>query len=92
MDGLLDRARASFAALTGVEPPGPFLPLGGVKMRRHRIVYVWGSACRPDAAPAGAGRFLPLDEARAAIEPQQRRFLDQLAVLVGGVGTEETPS
>jgi predicted NUDIX family NTP pyrophosphohydrolase len=89
MDRLLDRARVSFAAITGVEPPGPFLPLGGVKMRRHRIVYVWGCACRPDTAPAAA-RFLPLDEARAGIEPQQRRFLDQLAVLVGGAGTDGT--
>jgi hypothetical protein len=85
MDELLEQARVSFAALTGVEPPGPFLPLGGVKMRRHRIVYVWGCACSPAAVPA-AGRFLPLAEARARIEPQQRRFLDQLAVLVGRAG------
>jgi hypothetical protein len=88
MDELLRQARVSFAVLTGVEPPGPFLPLGGVKMRRHRIVYVWGCVCGPADAPA-AGRFLPLAEARARIEPQQRRFLDQLAVLVGRAGTAD---
>ena len=27
---------------TGLEPPGPFQPLGGVKAHQHKIVYAWG--------------------------------------------------
>ena len=113
LEQLLERAREGFAALTGLRPPGPFLPLGGVKMRLHRVVYVWacdtteaapvllaaergspvaavsspedGMAPSPGhAAYAGAG-FLPLDEARVAIDPQQRRFLDQLEGLLPGL-------
>ena len=116
LEQLLDHARSGFAALTGREALGPFLPLGGVKMRLHRVVYVW--ACETAEAPApiipaGAGRasaaatsaatlgdgpalrgasrvpfgdaeFLPLAEARSLIEPQQRRFLDQLEGLLTG--------
>jgi hypothetical protein len=114
LDTLLDHACHNFAALTGLQPPGPFLPLGGVKMRLHRVVYVWACAMTEapaPAAPAGAHReqatgisagateseaalvrpvrmaygdaeFLPLAEARALIEPQERRFLDQLEGLL----------
>jgi predicted NUDIX family NTP pyrophosphohydrolase len=85
MDRLLVAAHDSFAALTGFDPPGPFTPLGGVKTRGHRIVYVWACPCGPEAAPGGGGRFAALDEARAVVDPQQRRFVDQLGVLVGGV-------
>ena len=88
LDRLLEHARRSFTALTKLEPPGPFLPLGGVKMRLHRVVYVW--ACEMSGAPADpAGSdvaFLPLSEARALIEPQQRRFLDQLEGLLSRPG------
>jgi hypothetical protein len=117
LDQLLELARRDFALLTGLEPPGPFLPLGGAKMRLHRVVYVWACAVaeapRPDTLVAGPGRwpaagttgdpehgpgglasvlsvrrpyigaeFLLLAEARALIEPQQRRFLDQLEGLL----------
>jgi hypothetical protein len=85
MDRLLVTARESFAALTGFDPSGPFTALGGVKLRGHRIVYVWGCPGGSDAGPAGGGRFVELEKARAVIEPQQRRFVDQLAVLIGGV-------
>jgi len=85
MDRLLITARESFGALTGFAAPGPFTPLGGVKMRGHRIVYAWACPCGRDAAPGGGGRFVALDTARTLIEPQQRRFVDQLGVLVGGV-------
>jgi hypothetical protein len=125
LDQLLQLARGNFAALTGLQPAGPFLPLGGVKMRLHRVVYVWacsveapGSEGPPVAAPSplpqttrdstspsqdptpavalgpepagasaghisyAAAEFLKLAEARALVEPQQRRFLDQLEGLL----------
>jgi predicted NUDIX family NTP pyrophosphohydrolase len=114
LDQLLELARRNFAVLTGLEPDGPFLPLGGVKMRLHRVVYVWacavvvapepdasagalslspagGSAgdlerespaASPAASPHAGGEFLRFTEARARVEPQQRRFLDQLEGLL----------
>lgn len=91
MDRLLITARESFGALTGFEAPGPFTPLGGVKMRGHRVVYAWACPCEPEDALAGGGRFVALETARAAIEPQQRRFVDQLGVLVGGVEAAGSP-
>ena len=109
-DQLLELAQRHFALLTGLEPPGPFLPLGGVKMRLHRVVYVWAcsvsEAPEPDTLAVGPSRssaggpergsavdpftrslfigaeFLGLAEARVLIEPQQRRFLDQLEGLL----------
>ena len=110
-DQLLELAQRHFALLTGLEPPGPFLPLGGVKLRLHRVVYVWacavseapeletlgtadpslssvggaerGSAVGPSArSPFTGAEFLGLAEARVLIEPQQRRFLDQLEGLL----------
>lgn len=81
LDRLLEQARCGFTELTGLELAGPFLPLGGVKMRLHRVVYVW--ACEANEAPTLADAFfLPLAEARALVEPQQRRFLDQLEGLL----------
>ena len=114
LDQLLELARRNFAALTGLEPPGPFLPLGGVKMRLHRVVYAWAclvpvapepktslgalsrspagdpardpdrgsTTVRPACSPYAGAEFLPLAEARARVEPQQRRFLDQLEGLL----------
>jgi predicted NUDIX family NTP pyrophosphohydrolase len=104
-DQLLNHARLRFAELTGVEPEPPFLPLGGVKMRLHRIVYVWAgsvptaefdgsspgarwlsveNSAAGSARPFECGQILPLAEARGLIEPQQRRFLDQLEGLLAG--------
>jgi hypothetical protein len=126
MDQLLQLACANFVGLTGLQPAGPFLPLGGVKMRLHRVVYVWACsveapgpqgppgavlssppaargatspspsqdptpavAFTPEYTGASAGHasyagaeFLRLAEARALVEPQQRRFLDQLEGLL----------
>jgi hypothetical protein len=118
LDQLRELAQRNFAVLTGLEPDGPFLPLGGVKMRLHRVVYVWacsvagapepeastgalspssaGDSCgqaagglnrewaaaQPAHGPYTGAEFLELAEARARIEPQQRRFLDQLEGLL----------
>jgi predicted NUDIX family NTP pyrophosphohydrolase len=118
LDQLRELAQRNFAVLTGLEPDGPFLALGGVKMRLHRVVYVWActvapasdpeasagagspsltgnsvgqaaggphrewAAAQPARSPYAAGEFLQLAEARARVEPQQRRFLDQLEGLL----------
>lgn len=125
LDQLLQLACANFVGLTGLQPAGPFLPLGGVKMRLHRVVYVWACSVEapgpedppgatplpppqaargatspsqgltpavasgpgPGVLPAGGSpyagaEFLRLAEARARVEPQQRRFLDQLEGLL----------
>jgi predicted NUDIX family NTP pyrophosphohydrolase len=118
LDQLRELAQRNFAVLTGLEPDGPFLPLGGVKMRLHRVVYVWAcvlaavpepeasagvlspspagdsvgqaaggpnrewAAAQPARSPYAGGEFLQLAEARARVEPQQRRFLDQLEGLL----------
>jgi hypothetical protein len=82
MGNLLEQARTSFAAFSGLCPNGPFLPLGGVKMRGHRIAYMWACDGEGLAASSAGGRYVPLSKARSMIEPQQRRFLDQLVGLV----------
>lgn len=35
---------------TGLEPPGPFLPLGGVKAQGHKLIFAW--AAEHDCDPA----------------------------------------
>ena len=35
---------------TGLEPPGPFQPLGGVKAHQHKTIYAW--AAEHDCDPA----------------------------------------
>jgi predicted NUDIX family NTP pyrophosphohydrolase len=93
---------------TGLEPPGPFQPLGGVKAHQHKVIYAWAAEhdCDPAAIvsnafslewPPRSGRtaefpevdraaFFDLAAAREAIVPAQRRFVDELAALVGGPG------
>jgi len=89
-EALEEHARDEIEALTGFSVPQDCAALGGVKMRGHRIVYAWAcedrSGCEPVLArpQADSGRaydraaWHPLETARALIDPQQRRFLDQL--------------
>jgi hypothetical protein len=89
---MLDLARTGFAAAVGTLPSGSFRFLGGVKQHRHRVLYVWASEldCRslgpasepPDAAPLM--RYVDLRAARQLIVPSQRRFLDELEILLRG--------
>jgi len=89
---------------TGLEPEGPFRPLGGVKMHGHKLVFAWAVEHDCDAAaitsttftmewPPRSGRqaefpevdraaWFTLEDARRAIVPAQRRFLDDLAAIV----------
>ena len=89
---------------TGLEPAGPFQPLGGVKAHGHKLIFAW--AVEHDCDPAeltsntfslewpprsGRSREFPevdraawfrIEAAREAIVPAQRRFLDDLTVVV----------
>lgn len=87
---LLAVARRETREETGLEPPGPFQPLGGVKYRNHKFVYAWAVEfdCDADAIvsntftmewPPRSGRMREFPEAdRAAwfdLETARRKIL-----------------
>jgi predicted NUDIX family NTP pyrophosphohydrolase len=47
---LLAAARREFTEETGLQPHGPFLPLGTVKQKAGKLIHAW--ACAGDADPA----------------------------------------
>ena len=49
-EALLDAARRELREETGLEPEGPFLPLGSVRQKAGKTVHAW--ACEGDADPA----------------------------------------
>jgi len=101
---LLAVARREVREETGLEPGGPFQPLGGVKAHGHKLIFAWAAEHDCDAAaivsntfcmewPPRSGKTAEFPEvdraawfdlagAREAIVPAQRRFLDDLAVVV----------
>ncbi len=48
---LLAVARHEVREETGLEPDGPFLPLGGVKAHHHKLIFAW--AAEHDCDPGG---------------------------------------
>ncbi|MFA4964355.1 MAG: NUDIX domain-containing protein [Thermoleophilia bacterium] len=98
---------------TGLEPAGPFQPLGGVKAHHHKLVFAWAVEhdCDPEAIVSeaftmewpprsGQTRHFPevdraawftLPAAREAVVPAQRRFVDDLEILVGAGPRREAP-
>ena len=50
-EDLLDAARREFFEETGLAPHGPYLSLGAVKYRNHKVVHAW--AFEDDCDPAG---------------------------------------
>jgi predicted NUDIX family NTP pyrophosphohydrolase len=87
---LLAVARRETREETGLEPEGPFQPLGGVKYRNHKFVYAWAVEFDCDAAtivsntftmewPPRSGRMREFPEAdRAAwfdLETARRKIL-----------------
>jgi predicted NUDIX family NTP pyrophosphohydrolase len=103
--GLLAVALRETSEETGLRPPGPFVPLGGVKAHQHKLIYAWAVEhdCDPSTIvsntftiewPPRSGRqaefpevdraaWFDLAAAREAIVPAQRRFVDELVVVVG---------
>ena len=70
---LLDAARREFREETGVEPAGPFLPLGEIRQKAGKRVHAWAWEGDVDAAavtsnemrtewPRGSGRWLTFPE------------------------------
>ena len=70
---LLDAARREFREETGVEPAGPFLPLGDVRQKAGKRVHAWAWEGDIDPAkvtsnemrtewPRGSGRWLTFRE------------------------------
>jgi predicted NUDIX family NTP pyrophosphohydrolase len=105
---LLAVARREVCEETGLQPAGPFLPLGGVKAHQHKLIYAWAVEhdCDPTAItsntftiewPPRSGkqahypevdraRWFDLAQARAAVVPAQRRFVDDLPAVVHAEG------
>jgi predicted NUDIX family NTP pyrophosphohydrolase len=42
---------------TGLEPDGPFTPLGGVKAHRHKLIFAWAAEHDCDAAAITSNTF-----------------------------------
>jgi predicted NUDIX family NTP pyrophosphohydrolase len=77
-------ARRETREETGVEP-GELVPLGSIVYRKSRKrVHCFAGPAPEDAAPRCASwevdcaEFLPLDEARKRLHPDQAEFLDRL--------------
>jgi predicted NUDIX family NTP pyrophosphohydrolase len=90
-------ARRETLEETGVEVTGPLVPLGDMVYRKSRKqVHCFAGPAPADAAPRTASwevdqvRFLPLEEARQRIHPDQAVFLDRLLEHLGKEQTRNT--
>jgi len=54
---LLAVARREVREETGLEPEGPFRPLGGVKAHRHKLIFVWAVEHDCDASAIVSNTF-----------------------------------
>jgi predicted NUDIX family NTP pyrophosphohydrolase len=54
---LLAVARREVCEETGLEPEGPFRPLGGVKAQRHKLIFAWAVEHDCDAAAITSNTF-----------------------------------
>ena len=54
---LLAVARREVREETGLEPEGPFRPLGGIKAHHHKLVYAWAVEHDCDAAAIASNSF-----------------------------------
>jgi predicted NUDIX family NTP pyrophosphohydrolase len=82
---LAETARRETREETGVVYDGPLTPLGDMTYRKsHKQVHGFAGPAPDDAAPQPASwevdqaRFVPLDEARRLLHPEQCVFLDRL--------------
>jgi predicted NUDIX family NTP pyrophosphohydrolase len=89
-DDLEQTARRETLEETGVTA-GDLVPLGHIDyVKSRKRVHCYAGPAPPDAAPRCASweidqaSFLPLDEARQRIHPDQAPFLDRLLKLLTG--------
>jgi predicted NUDIX family NTP pyrophosphohydrolase len=72
-EDLLAAACREFAEETGLQPNGPFLPLGTVRQKAGKLIYAWACAGEADPAqlksnlmraewPYGSGRWVSFPE------------------------------
>jgi predicted NUDIX family NTP pyrophosphohydrolase len=55
---LLAVARRETLEETGLEPEGPFQPLGGVKAHGHKLIFAWAAEFDCDAATITSNSFV----------------------------------
>jgi predicted NUDIX family NTP pyrophosphohydrolase len=55
---LLAVARRETREETGLEPEGPFTPLGGVKAHGHKLIFAWAAEFDCDAATITSNSFV----------------------------------
>jgi predicted NUDIX family NTP pyrophosphohydrolase len=84
-EALEDAARRETREETGVVVTGPLVELGSIDYTRTRKrIYCFAGPAPADAAPTTASwevdraEFVPLEQARPLIHPEQAPFLDRL--------------
>ena len=73
---LLAVARRETREETGLEPEGPFQPLGGVKAHRHKLIFAWAVEHDCDASAITSNTFTmewPPRSGRSAAFPEVDR-------------------
>lgn len=90
-EALESAARREVREETGVDVTGALEPLGYVDYRKSRKrVHAWSAPLPDGAAPRCASwevdqaRMFSLEEAAAAIHPDQRAFVERLRAALGG--------
>ncbi len=69
----LDAARREFTEETGIDPEGPFIPLGSIRQKAGKTIHAWAWAGDADAEtttsnemrtewPRGSGRWITFPE------------------------------
>jgi predicted NUDIX family NTP pyrophosphohydrolase len=88
-------ARRETREETGVDCPGPLVSLGHMIYQKSRKqVYCFAGPAPADAGPRPASwevdqaRFVPLEEARRLLHPDQGVFLDRLVAYLEGTSAE----
>ena len=83
---LLAVARRETREETGVNVEGPVIPLGTIRYQKSgKVIHAFAAPAPPDANPRCASwevdraEFVPLDQARRLLHPDQAPFLDRLA-------------
>lgn len=89
-EALENAARRETREETGITVTGPLVPLDSiVYVKSRKQVHCFAGPAPEGATPTcasweiDAARFMPMEEARRLIHPDQRSFLDRLEVWLG---------